>query len=51
MIESCVAMRNRGDGGFVKVGFEKSDRGAKNMSDVPFADVRGAFHPDTINIW
>lgn len=42
-------MRNRGDGGFVMVGFENRTA-ALNMS-VPFADVRGAFHPDAINIW
>lgn len=47
IIKSCVAMRNRGDGGFVMVGFDNR-RSAPNMS-VPFADVRDAFHPDKIN--
>jgi hypothetical protein len=49
VIKSCVAMRNCGDGGFVMVGFHNRTA-APNMS-VPFADVRGTFHPDMINIW
>jgi hypothetical protein len=47
VIKSCVAMRNRGDGGFVMVGFD--NRTAAPNTSAPLADVRDAFHPDTIN--
>lgn len=43
IIKSCVAMRNRGDGGFVMVGFD--NRTATANTSVPFADVRGPSTP------
>lgn len=47
IIKSCIAMRNRGSGGFILVGFNNRTSAA-NMN-VPFADVRTTFHTDTIN--
>lgn len=47
VIKSCVAMRKRGDGGFIMVGFD--NRSAAPNTSVPFSDVRDRFHSDTIN--
>lgn len=47
VVRSCVAMRNRGDGGFVMVGFDDSTT-APN-TNLLFTDVRAAFHADKIN--
>jgi hypothetical protein len=47
IVRACIAMRNRGTGGFLVVGFDNSTM-APNLAGAP-PDVRGAFHADKVN--
>ncbi len=47
IVRGCIAMRNRGSGGYILVGFD-DQTSAPNAGGAP-ADVRAAFHADKIN--
>lgn len=47
ILKACIAMRNRGVGGFLVVGFDNATL-APSTTGVP-KDVRGAFHADEVN--
>lgn len=47
ILKACIAMRNRGDGGFLLVGFDNETL-APSASGVP-KNVRAAFHADEVN--
>lgn len=47
IVRGCIAMRNRGDGGFILIGFDNQTT-TPNLV-VPLADVRTTFHADKIS--
>jgi hypothetical protein len=47
IVRGCIAMRNRGSGGFILVGFD-DQTSAPDLAEAP-SDVRTAFHADKIN--
>jgi hypothetical protein len=47
IVRSCIAMRNRGTGGFILVGFD-NQTSAPDLAGAP-SDVRTAFHADKVN--
>jgi hypothetical protein len=47
IVRGCIAMRNRGTGGFILVGFDNQTT-APALTGAP-SDVRTAFHADKIN--
>ena len=47
IVRGCIAMRNRGTGGFILVGFD-NQTSAPDLAGAP-SDVRTAFHADKVN--
>jgi hypothetical protein len=47
IVRGCIAMRNRGTGGFILLGFDNQTT-VPDLAGAP-SDVRAAFHADKIN--